>query len=246
MYNNNSSNKIYNSFMKKFFCTDNITLIISFLSLFISTLILLISLLPKTTDIQICEKNILKVVEIKVSNDDESFGYGTGCLVSEDGLILTNKHMVYNSTLNKIYSIIKIRFATDNEFIDADVVEIDETADLAKIKIQKDHCSYFKLGQDVNNGETIYTIGNPNGFGLSFTKGIVSSKKRNVIYNDNVIEAMQTDFVINEGNSGGPIFNINGELVGIISFRLKDKSDQVIQGVSFGVLINQIKNFLNN
>ena len=91
-----------------------------------------------------------------------------------------------------------------------------------------------------------YTIGNPNGFGLSFTKGNVSASLRNVVYNAQTIPAIQTSLVINEGNSGGPVFNQNGELLGLISFRLKDNNANVIQGVSFAVPAIEIKSFLAN
>ena len=118
--------------------------------------------------------------------------------------------------------------------------------DLAIIKIDKTNTSYFKLKENVANGETIYTIGNPNGFGLSFTSGVISSSKRNVIYNDKTIKAIQTSLVINEGNSGGPVFDKNGDLLGIISFRLKDKYGEVIQGVSFALPSSTIKTFLQD
>lgn len=77
-------------------------------------------------------------------------------------------------------------------------------------------------------------------------RGVISSNKRNVIYNDKTINAIQTSLVINEGNSGGPVFNKNGELLGIISFRLKDKYGEVIQGVSFALPSSTLKTFLQD
>ncbi len=115
---------------------------------------------------------------------------------------------------------------------------------MAAIKINKQNTSYFELNKNICNGETIYTIGNPNGFGLSFTNGVVSSQERNVIHEGVTIKTFQTSFVINEGNSGGPIFDKNGKLLGIISFRLKDKNNDVISGVTFCLPYTTIKNFI--
>lgn len=197
------------------------------------------------TDI-VFNNNILKVVEIKVSDDEETWGYATGFFIDLNGTILTNKHVVYNLSENSNYSIIKVRLADVDEWLDAEIIKVGETDDLAKIKINKSNTQFFILENSLDNGETIYTIGNPNGFGLSFTNGVVSSSERNVIYNEQTIPAIQTSFVINEGNSGGPVFNKDGKLVGIVSFRLKDKNNDVIQGVSFALPSTTILDFLKN
>lgn len=189
--------------------------------------------------------NILKTVEVKVSNDELVWGYATGCFIDNNGTILTNKHVAFNSTTQTNYNIIQVRLADAEEWIDATVLRVSENDDLALIKINKQNTNYFKLGKDVSNGETIYTIGNPNGFGLSFTTGVVSSRLRKIIYNEQTIDTIQTSFVINEGNSGGPVFTQNGNLIGLISFRLKDKNNNVIQGMSFAIPINKIIEFIN-
>ncbi|MBQ9790218.1 MAG: trypsin-like peptidase domain-containing protein [Clostridia bacterium] len=191
------------------------------------------------------EKNILKVVEIKASDDEETWGYATGCFVDSDGTILTNKHVVMNSSTNSYYSHIFVRTATQEEFTKAEVLKISETEDLALIQVDWEKVVYFEFANNIRNGETIFSIGNPNGFGLSFTQGVISSNSRNVTYNGNTINAIQTSFVINEGNSGGPVFNKNGKLIGIISFRLKDKNGDVVQGCSFAIHMDKIKNFIN-
>jgi len=200
--------------------------------------------ITRITDENIFDKNINKVVEIRVSNDNSTWGYGTGCFISSDGNILTNKHMVYNQTTNDYYEIIQIRLPSKTEYEIANVVKISETDDIAIINIKKTNLPYFKISNNYHNGEEIYTIGNPNGFGLSFTKGNISSKLRYVTYNNENIEAIQTSLVVNEGNSGGPVFNKNGQLIGIISFRLKDKKGDVIQGVSFAIPSYKIENFV--
>jgi len=192
----------------------------------------------------IFNNNILKTVEIKVTDNQITWGYATGCFVDSNGTILTNKHVVYNSITEANYDLIQVRLANVDEWVDAEVLKVSENDDLALIKIDKQNTQYFNLQLNLNNGETIYTIGNPNGFGLSFVSGVVSSNLRNIIYNDQTIPSIQTSFVINEGNSGGPVFNSSGELVGLISFRLKDNNGDVIQGVSFAVPASIINNFL--
>ena len=115
---------------------------------------------------------------------------------------------------------------------------------MAIININLKNNDYFNINNSINDGEEIYTIGNPNGFGLSFTSGLISSANRNVIYNERVISAMQTDLVINEGNSGGPVFSKNGDLKGIISFRLRDNKNDIISGVSFAIPAKFILEFI--
>lgn len=235
--------------IRKFLNTQNRnSLIISIFAFVISVFAIVYCCIVfmQKTDEQVFNENINKTVEIRISNDGDTWGYGTGCFVSSDGLVLTNKHMVFSENSNANYSIIQVRLPCENDFVDASVVKVSTEVDLATIQIERENTQYFKISNQVNNGQEIYTIGNPNGFGLSFTKGNVSSSLRNVIYNDSTIQAIQTSLVINEGNSGGPVFNQNGELVGLVSFRLKDKYSSVIQGVSFAVPAQQIAQFLKD
>lgn len=192
----------------------------------------------------IYENNILKVVEIRTTDDNINWSYATGFFVDTKGTILTNKHVILNSKTNITYNTIQVRLANEDEWINAEILKIAETDDLSKIKINKDTPNYFKLEKNLSNGETIFTIGNPNGFGLSFITGVVSSSERNVIHDEQSIKIFQTSFVLNEGNSGGPVFNKFGNLVGIISFRLKDRKNEVIHGASFALPYSTIKSFL--
>lgn len=192
----------------------------------------------------IFEENILKVVEIKVSDDNETYGYATGCFIDNSGTILTNKHVVLNSSSNENFSHVYVRLATQEEFTEAQILKVSENDDLALVKVDWKDTKYYEFESSILNGETIYTFGNPNGFGLSFSQGVISSSSRNVIYNETTINTVQTSLVINEGNSGGPVFNKNGKLVGLISFRLKDKNNDIIQGCSFAIPVSTIKNFI--
>lgn len=190
-------------------------------------------------------KNISRVVEIKVSDDEQSWGYATGCFIDRNGNILTNKHVAFNSSTNANYKKVQVRLYDAENWIDAEVIKVSDNEDLALIKINKKNASYFKMTSSISDGQPIFTIGNPNGFGLSFTSGVISSKLKKVVYDSKTIEAIQTSLVINEGNSGGPVFNKFGQLVGLISFRLKDKQGDVIQGVSFAIPVLKISEFLS-
>lgn len=223
------------------------TLIINYIILiilFILNIIASIFFFTSNSTSKIFEENILKVVEIKTTNDEITWGYATGFFVDNNGTILTNRHVIYNNTTGSNYNKVQVRLATIDEWIEAQILKVSETDDLAIIKIDRDKTNFFKLGNTILNGQTIYTIGNPNGFGLSFTNGVVSSSERNVIYKEQTIKTIQTSFVINEGNSGGPVFDKDGKLLGIISFRLKDSHDDVIQGVAFALPISIIKSFI--
>ena len=195
---------------------------------------------------KIYDANILKVVEIKVFDEEEKFGFATGCFISTDGMILTNKHVIFNQNTNNFYSNVLIRSAEDDEYTRANILRVSDTDDLALIKIEKQPSCCFKFGESVSNGSTIFSIGNPCGFGLSFIQGVVSSNLRQVDYNGKSTNAIQTSFVINEGNSGGPVFDSMGKLLGIISFRLKDNKGDLIQGCSFAIPISVIKQFIYN
>lgn len=214
--------------------------------LFVLNIFASIFFLTSNSTSRIFEDNILKVVEIKTTNDEITWGYATGFFIDSNGTILTNRHVVYNNTTSSNYNKVQVRLANIDEWIDAQILKVSENDDLAIIKIDKKKTSYFKLGSSISNGQTVYTIGNPNGFGLSFTTGVVSSSERNIIYKEQTIKTIQTSFVINEGNSGGPVFDQDGKLLAIISFRLKDNHDDVIQGASFALPFSTIKSFIQS
>lgn len=192
--------------------------------------------------VKIYNEAIKKTVEIRCSDSENKVGYATGCVVSNDGQILTNKHVVLSE--DAFFEKIEVRFYNSDDYIMATVVKISETDDLALLKIDKETKDCFSLGQVIYGGERVYTIGNPNGYGLSFSEGVVSSPLKYVKYKDDEIKATQTSITINEGNSGGPLFNEKGELVGIVTFRLRNASGSILNGMSFALHHSVIKQFL--
>ncbi len=136
---------------------------------------------------------------------------GSGFVVDEDGIILTNNHVVAGA--DEIY----VRF-NDRRELRAELIGADPRSDLAVLKVDAEDLPTAKLGKskDLKVGEWVFAIGSPFGFDYTVTAGIVSAKGRS-LPNENYVPFIQTDVAINPGNSGGPLFNMDGEVVGINS-----------------------------
>ncbi len=158
-------------------------------------------------------------------------GLGSGFIVRADGLILTNAHVVADA------SEVMVKL-TDKREYRAKVLGIDKPSDVAVIKIEAgSNLPVVKLDRadDVKVGEWVLAIGSPFGFDNSVTSGIVSAKAR-ALPGDSYVPFIQTDVAVNPGNSGGPLFNMKGEVIGINS-QIYSRSGGY-QGVSFAVPID--------
>jgi serine protease Do len=156
-------------------------------------------------------------------------GQGSGFIVSPDGYILTNAHVVENAD-----SVI-VRLTDRREFR-AKVVGTDKTTDVAVLKIDAKSLPSVRLGKstDANVGEWVVAIGSPFGFENTVTAGIVSAKSRS-LPDASYTPFIQTDVAVNPGNSGGPLFNLAGEVIGINS-QIYSRSGG-FQGISFAIPI---------
>ena len=136
---------------------------------------------------------------------------GSGFIVSEDGYVITNHHVIRGA--EKVI----VRLGDRREFV-AEVVGSDERSDLALLKIDARDLPAVRIGKSerLKVGEWVLAIGSPFGFEASATAGIVSAKGRS-LPSDNYVPFIQTDVAINPGNSGGPLFNLDGEVVGVNS-----------------------------
>ncbi|MEJ7760733.1 MAG: trypsin-like peptidase domain-containing protein [Gemmatimonadaceae bacterium] len=154
-------------------------------------------------------------------------GSGSGFIVSKDGYILTNNHVVTMSDRTTIADRVTVQML-DNRTYKARVVGNDPTTDVAVIKIEGGGFPTLPLGNDVNSrvGEWVLAIGNPLGFDFTVTAGIISAKGRSLggllnrrgsTNNYSITDLIQTDAAINPGNSGGPLINQRGEAIGITS-----------------------------
>lgn len=136
---------------------------------------------------------------------------GSGFIISSDGYIISNNHVVRNADE------VIVRLSDRREFM-AEVIGSDERSDIALLKIDAQDLPTVRLGIDYNLkvGEWVLAIGSPFGFDHSVTAGIVSAKGRS-LPRENYVPFIQTDVAINPGNSGGPLFNLDGEVVGVNS-----------------------------
>ena len=160
----------------------------------------------------------------------DSNSLGSGFIVSEDGYILTNNHVVQGA--DEI--IVRLN---DRRELEAVLIGADPSSDLAVLKVDADDLPTVELGDSdkLDVGEWVVAIGSPFGFDYSVTAGIVSAKGRS-LPNENYVPFIQTDVAINPGNSGGPLFNLEGQVVGINS-QIYTRSGGFM-GVSFAIPIN--------
>ena len=161
-------------------------------------------------------------------------GAGSGFIVSADGYILTNTHVVENADE------VTVRLTDRREF-QAKVIGADERTDVAVIKINATNLPTVKLGDPakVRPGQWVLAIGSPFGFENSATAGIISATARS-LPSDNYVPFIQTDVAVNPGNSGGPLFNMFGEVIGINSQIFSRTGGYM--GVSFAIPIDVARN----
>jgi serine protease Do len=157
-------------------------------------------------------------------------GVGSGFIVSGDGVILTNAHVVDDADE------VSVKLTDKREFT-AKVLGVDKTTDIAVLKIQASGLPYVKVGdpRTTKVGEWVVAIGQPFGFENTVTSGIVSAKSRS-LPGDSYVPFIQTDAAVNPGNSGGPLFNLKGEVIGVNS-QIFSRSGG-FQGLAFAVPID--------
>lgn len=171
--------------------------------------------------------------------EPERRGTGSGFIISADGLILTNHHVVDGADE------IKVRL-TDNREFTGKVLGSDAKTDIAVVKIDAKDLPYLTMGNsdELKVGEWVAAIGSPFGLDNTVTSGIVSAKSRK-LPSDQYVPFIQTDVAVNPGNSGGPLFNMKGEVVGINSQIFSTSGG--FMGLSFAIPSNlamQIKDQL--
>jgi serine protease Do len=161
-------------------------------------------------------------------------GIGSGFIVSPDGFVLTNAHVVSDATVVTVT-------LTDKREFKARVVGVDKRTDVALLKIDATGLPAVRIGDasKVKVGEWVLAVGQPFGFANTVTAGIVSAKSRS-LPDETLVPFLQTDVAINPGNSGGPLFNLNGEVIGINS-QIYSRTGGY-QGLSFAIPIDVAMN----
>lgn len=173
--------------------------------------------------------------------DEDIISEGTGTVISSDGYIVTNSHVIGDS---KQYTI-NVVFNNAKEY-EAKIVGYDTRTDLAVIKVDAENLKYavFSDSSLVEVGQDIVAIGNPGGqsFQNSLTKGIVSAVDRELELTPNVT-FIQIDAAINPGNSGGPLCNLYGQIIGINTAKI---SDEMYEGMGFAIPSNKVAEIAND
>ena len=202
------------------------------------------------TAIYAANKALPSIVGISISYNVRAFGMtqtaeasGSGVIISEDGYILTNNHVVSSSyyQVSEATGITVSLYNSDKTY-SAKIVGTDEQTDLAIIKIDAEGLTAADIGDSdsVKVGEFVLAVGNPLGLKTSVTSGIVSALGRDITSEDGTVyHVMQTDCAINSGNSGGALVNSNGQVIGINTLKL---SGTGIEGVGFAIPINDTIN----
>jgi S1-C subfamily serine protease len=167
-------------------------------------------------------------------------GTGSGVVLSENGIIVTNNHVVQQADR------VRVRLS-DGRGVDAKVLGTDPRSDLAVLKIEAKNLTPIELGtsKDVEVGQWVLAIGNPMGFDNTVSVGVVSSLKRNLpVGQSGLVGAIQTDAAINPGNSGGALTNAQGQLIGINSAIASQTGGSV--GIGFAIPVDRVKAVVND
>lgn len=205
---------------------------------------------PVSSYSEIANKCINTVVMINVTEvslvygqEYETGGAGSGVIYTKDGYIITNYHVVNDNTRSITVTLY------DGSQYEGKYIYGDEYVDLAVIKIEKDDCDYAVLGdfEKMRLGDEVLAIGNPLGYGLTVTNGIISALDRSITIENTTMTLLQTSAAINSGNSGGGLFNMSGELIGIVNAKIAGTS---VEGMGFAIpsttvvkSINDLKEF---
>ena len=190
-----------------------------------------------------CVDSVVAISAEIVSSQGTGSSSGSGFILTEDGYIVSNYHVVEDATTLTVTT-------HSGEKYTAKTIGYDDTNDLALLKVEATGLNTAKLGSsnDLIVGDQVVAIGNPLGeLSATLTVGYVSGKDRTVTTTGSVINMIQTDAAINPGNSGGPLFNMKGEVVGITTAKYSGttSSGASIEGIGFAIPIDDVTGKLN-
>ena len=165
-------------------------------------------------------------------------GAGSGVIISTDGYIITNNHVITDEDTGKVADTVTVRLTDSTEYT-AKVIGHDPDSDIAVIKIDAKDLTAATLGTSgsLKVGEQVIAVGNPLGeLGGTVTSGIISSTNREITVDNNIMNLIQIDAAINPGNSGGGLFNMKGELIGIVNAKSTGSN---VEGLGFAIPIDE-------
>jgi serine protease Do len=178
---------------------------------------------------------------------------GTGFVITEDGYIVTNSHVVYDEEYKAGEAIdVSVLFSDETEH-EASIIAYDPETDIAVLKVDEKGLTPAVLGDsdELRVGELVIAVGNPLGFDLfgTVTSGIVSALNRKININEKKMNLIQTDAAINSGNSGGPLLNSCGQVIGINSAKISSSyssSSASVEGLCFAIPIKEAKSIIDD
>lgn len=173
------------------------------------------------------------------NQESKQYSLGSGVIVSKEGHILTNFHVVNGMDEIQVQ-------LTDGRSEPAKLIGMDEQTDIAVLKIDTNQIEPLPLGDSdqVRVGQMVFAVGNPFGLQETVTQGIISARDRRAVA-DSGVEFLQTDAAVNQGNSGGPLLNLKGEIIGINSAIFPSKSGAWL-GISFAIPANVARRALES
>ncbi len=187
------------------------------------------------------------------SETQQMVGTGTGIVMTEDGYVITNAHCIFDESEYNCGEAVEVSVLFSEESgiepseVEAKIIAYDTETDLAVLKVDKTGLTPATFGNsdELRRGELVIAIGNPLGFDLfgSVTSGIVSALDRQISINEKNMNLIQTDAAINSGNSGGPLVNSCGQVIGINSAKMSSSyySSASIEGLGFAIPIDEAK-----
>jgi serine protease Do len=203
------------------------------------------------TAAEVYKANVNSTVGITTSINTNYFGYkttaaasGSGFIISSDGYIVTNHHVIDDA--NKITVTLY-----DGKKYEGELVGSNESNDITVVKIDAQGLTPVKLGSsgELNVGDEVAAIGNPLGeLTFSLTKGVVSALDRTITAENTTMSLIQTDAAINAGNSGGALFNMKGEVVGVTNAKYSSSGmgTASIDNIGFAIPIDNVKSIINS
>ena len=183
-----------------------------------------------------CIGSVVSIVTVTPSGKAS----GTGIIMSADGYVITNHHVIENAQAVSVLT-------SDSQEYTASVVGSDETSDIAVLKIEADGLQAAEFGDSsvLQVGDSVAAIGDPLGTALrgTMTDGIVSAINRDLTVNDRTMSLIQTNAALNNGNSGGPLINCYGQVIGINTMKMSNfySSTTTVEGIGFAIPIDTAK-----
>ena len=186
-----------------------------------------------------CIGSVVSIVTVTPSGKAS----GTGIIMSEDGYVITNHHVIESAQAVSVLT-------ADSQEYTASVVGSDETSDLAVLKIEAEGLQAAEFGDSsvLQVGDSVAAIGDPLGTALrgTMTDGIISAINRDLTVNDRTMSLIQTNAALNSGNSGGPLINVYGQVVGINTMKMGSSSTVSVEGLGFAIPIASTAYMIND